>query len=76
LYEVDEKGSRYFLNLEKANQAKKCISQIKDEDGNVIVKAELIRNEIAKYYKKLYATGMDRCTNREKDSFYRVLIRL
>ena len=69
LYEEDEKMSKYFLNLEKANQAKKSISHVKTEEGDVITRPDQIRNEISKYYKRLYAKYEEQCTDKEKNLF-------
>jgi len=54
LYQDDEKSTKYFLGLEKSNQNKKKIVQIKDEEGNSLSEQEKIRREIESYYQKLY----------------------
>ena len=53
-YEEGEKSSSYFLSLEKNNQAKKTIYQLKTEKGMVVTSREGICKEIVSFYSALY----------------------
>lgn len=69
VYEEDEKSSKYFLSLEKSNQARRCINQLKDINGNIISEQVKIRKEIASYYAKLYSKSKEQCCEQEKEEF-------
>ena len=53
--EFGEKNTKYFLNLEKRNRAKKAINELKIEDS-VIKDQKLILNELVTYYSNLYSS--------------------
>ena len=48
-----------FFNLEKRNYSRKVISELKDEDGEIINNEEQILLEIENYYKTLYSSKVD-----------------
>ena len=52
--EHNEKGSRYFINLEKRNAQMKNITRLKLENKTEITDEVTILNELSKFYKNLY----------------------
>ena len=54
--EQDEKPTKYFFNLEKRNFNRKVITEIKREDGKILVDEDEIMKEIESFYKNLYAS--------------------
>ena len=73
LYQDDEKGTKYFLNLEKNRQSKKIISQLKDDTENIVYEQDKIREEVEKYYAKLYKEGKSCNTMTLKEAFFKSL---
>ena len=71
VYEEGEKSSKYFLSLEKCNQAKKVISQLQDDKGNVTNKHGEICEIIASYYKKLYEKNVVINPDNVEEDFFR-----
>ena len=57
--ERGEKPTKYFFNLEKRNYSRKVISELEDEDGEIINNEEQILFEIENYYKTLYSSKVD-----------------
>ena len=53
--EEGEKSSKYFLNLEKRNSAKKELDSLK-KDKKVIFDREKLLKEIYEFYKTLYSS--------------------
>ena len=54
IIEQDEKGTKYFLNLEKRNAKLKNITKLQVETGAIITDSDRILKEQGKFYKKLY----------------------
>ena len=52
--EEGEKSSRYFLNLEKHNYEIKHLSNVLLDDGALVTKPSEVRDELLKFYTKLY----------------------
>ncbi len=59
-YEEGEKSSQYFLNLEKINFNSKTIKRLINGDGREITDQKHILKEEQAFYKKLYATVLDK----------------
>jgi exonuclease III len=53
-YELGEKSSKYFLNLENKNYVNKTIQKLEMEDGRELTDIKDILNEQKLFYKKLY----------------------
>ena len=53
-----DKPSKYFLNLEKRNYARKTIYRLKNQQGQIIDKDTEILEEIRLFYQKLYTSEM------------------
>ena len=51
--EFGEKNNAYFLGLEKKRQIKKSITNLLDDEGNIITNQRDILEKIKYYYKKL-----------------------
>ncbi|KAL9953780.1 hypothetical protein ACROYT_G041245 [Oculina patagonica] len=51
-----EKPTKYFFNLEKRNFNRKVITEIKREDGKILVEEDEIMKEIESFYENLYAS--------------------
>jgi len=47
---------KYFFNLEKRNFNCKVITEIKREDGKILVEEDEITKEIESFYENLYAS--------------------
>ena len=54
IIEQNEKGTKYFLNLEKRNAKLKNITKLQIETGETITDSDRILSEQGKFYKKLY----------------------
>ena len=54
-HEQGEKNTKYFLNLEKRQNAKTYISKLKSQDGQEITNSDEILNCQKLFYKNLYA---------------------
>ena len=54
--EQGEKPTKYFFNLEKRNFNRKVITEIKREDGKILVEEDEIMKEIESFYENLYAS--------------------
>ena len=55
--EHGEKSSKYFCNLEKRNNDKKIIRQLKSNEGNVLVEPDKVMEEIGAYFESLYSSN-------------------
>ena len=53
-YEEGEKNTSYFLGLERSRQAKKVITELKDENGATTTDQNKILQIEVNYYRKLY----------------------
>ena len=51
-----EKPSKYYLNLEKSNYNRRCISRLQNSQDKIVSSNEEILREIREFYKKLYTT--------------------
>ena len=69
-HEHGEKSSKYFLNLEKRNNARKSVNKLIDDKGNIITNQKDIQKEQKDFYKKLYYRKGD--TN---DNYYNDFLR-
>ena len=54
--EHGERSSKYFCNLEKRNNEKKIIRQLKSREGNVLVETQKILEEIGTSFESLYSS--------------------
>lgn len=54
-YEMGEKTTNYFLNLENRNYVNKNIQEIKNDNGDLLSAQNEILNEVKSYYKNLYS---------------------
>lgn len=54
--EEGEKNTKFFASLEKSRQAKKTITALKDENGNITSNQTNILNVEKKYYENLYCS--------------------
>ena len=54
-YEQGEKGTKYFLQLEKRNQVKKEIKKLQREDGSFTTDDQEIIDMQASFYENLYS---------------------
>ena len=66
-YELGEKSSKYFLNLEKRNKAKSRIRKILNSDSVELSEPETILSSIKFFYSTLYKTRSNKtetdCSN-------------
>jgi len=69
-YEEGEKSSKYFLTLEKINQAKKAIYQLQDQQGRILKTKEDISAEIVRFYSELYDKDNTKCEDSIKEEFF------
>ena len=53
-YELGEKSTKYFLNLEKRNKAKSHIGMILTESSSEITDSKAILSELKSFYSNLY----------------------
>ena len=53
-YELGEKSTKYFLNLEKGNKAKSHIRMILNESSSEITDSKAILSELKSFYSNLY----------------------
>ena len=53
-YELGEKSTKYFFNLEKRNKAKSYIRMILTESSSEITESKAILSELKSFYSKLY----------------------
>jgi hypothetical protein len=63
-YEQGGKSNKYFLNLEKRNQTKKCISKLYNKECILLTKQSDIRDEVKDFYVNLYKSNI--CHSTEK----------
>ncbi len=70
IFEEGEKSSKYFLSLEKRNQGKKSISQLKDNAGNIVSDKKGIEDIIEHYYTSLYKKDDYMCPENIKEIFF------
>ena len=59
--EHGDKPTKYFLNLEKRNAAKKSINRLKDASGRTLYNEKDVLKELQQFYSKLYTAkdGID-----------------
>ena len=57
--EEGERSTKYFFNLEKRNYNRKVISELENENGEVISNEEQILLEIEHYYSNLYSSKIN-----------------
>ena len=57
--EKGERPTKYFFNLEKRNDNRKVISELEDEDGEIIENEKQILLEIERYYRNLYTSKIN-----------------
>ena len=55
--EHGEKSSKYFCNLEKQNNEKKTIHQVRLNNGNIEVNPDKILQEVGSYFESLYSSN-------------------
>ncbi len=67
--EEGERNSRYFFNLEKRHSAKKCISKLKNNAGNIVTGSDAILKEEVDFYSNLYTS----CNNIDCNDMYELL---
>lgn len=58
-YEQGERNSKYFLNLENKNKKKSCVRKLLSSDRNETTDANIILNEIHKFYSDLYNENLE-----------------
>ena len=56
--EHNEKGSKYFISLEKHNANIKNITRLKLDDNTEVIEQKEILDELSSFYSKLYAESM------------------
>ena len=57
--EKGERPTKYFFDLEKRNYNRKVISELEDEDGEIIENEKQILLEIERYYRNLYTSKIN-----------------
>ena len=55
-YEFGEKNSKYFYNLEKANQRKKHVTSLKINDDTKLIDPKEILQEKERFFKQIYTS--------------------
>ena len=53
---LGEKGTKYFLKMEKRNFTNKTIYRLRAQDGRIVSGKEQVLDQIKKYYQKLYTS--------------------
>ena len=53
-YEESDKGTKYFLNLERARAGAKCVTKLLKDDGTCVENLKDINREMQIFYQELY----------------------
>ena len=71
-YEYGDKPTKYFLNLEKKNQEKKYLNQIRDSSGELVREKNKIMCEVQNFYDNLYSKkdSFTKCSVNVKNKFF------
>jgi hypothetical protein len=70
--ELGERNTKFFLNMEKRNYKKKCITKLIDENNETIEDNDKILEYEATFYKNLYSEPMKTkgIEDTERDNFF------